>query len=80
MLIRALMITFWVAAVVTAGWVAVSSWNYDLVGGLFGETGSQAATLTDSLADPDQGHRRLTGWRFSGGPPGCWGGLRAGQS
>ena len=44
MLIRALTIVFWVTAVLTVGWVAVSSWNYDLASGLFGEGGSRLAT------------------------------------
>ena len=44
MLVRALTIVFWVAAVLTVGWVAVSSWNYDLASGLFGEKGSRLAT------------------------------------
>jgi hypothetical protein len=44
LLVRALTIVFWVAAVLTVGWVAVSSWNYDLASGLFGEKGSRLAT------------------------------------
>ena len=44
MLVRALTIVFWVTAVLTVGWVAVSSWNYDLASGLFGEKGSRLAT------------------------------------
>ena len=44
LLVRALTIVFWVTAVLTVGWVAVSSWNYDLASGLFGEKGSRLAT------------------------------------
>ncbi len=44
MLVRALTIVFWVTGVLTVGWVAVSSWNYDLASGLFGEKGSRLAT------------------------------------
>ena len=44
MLVRALTIVFWVTAVLTVGWVAVSSWNYDLASGPFGEKGSRLAT------------------------------------
>jgi hypothetical protein len=38
-LVRALTIVFWVTVVLTVGWVAVSSWNYDLASGPFGEGG-----------------------------------------
>ena len=44
MLVRALTTAFRVTAVLTVGWVAVSSWNYDLASGLFGEKGSRLAT------------------------------------
>jgi hypothetical protein len=44
LLVRALKIVFWVTVVLTVGWVAVSSWNYDLASGLFGEGGSRLAT------------------------------------
>ena len=44
MLIRALTVAFWVTAVLTVGWVAVFSWNYDLASGLFEEKGSRLAT------------------------------------
>jgi hypothetical protein len=36
-LIRALTVVFWVMGVLTVGWVAVFSWNYDLASGRFGE-------------------------------------------
>ncbi|MDP8901021.1 MAG: hypothetical protein M3N33_07745 [Actinomycetota bacterium] len=39
-----LTIVFWVTGVFTAGWVAVSSWDYDLASGLSGEKGSRLAT------------------------------------
>ena len=39
-----LTIVFWVTGVFTAGWVAVSSWVYDLASGLSGEEGSRLAT------------------------------------
>jgi hypothetical protein len=42
--VRALTIVFWVTAVPTVGWVDVSSWNYNLASGLFGEKGSRLAT------------------------------------
>jgi len=35
---------FWVTAVPTVGWVAVSSLNHDFARGLFGERGSRLAT------------------------------------
>ena len=44
MLVRALTVVFWVTVVLTVGWVAVSSWDYDLASGLFGEKGSRLAT------------------------------------
>ena len=44
MLVRALTIVFWVTVVLTVGWIAASSWNYDLASGLFGEKGSRLAT------------------------------------
>ncbi len=44
MFFRALTIVFWVTAVITVGWVAVFSWDYDLAGGLFGEKGSRLTT------------------------------------
>ena len=44
MFVRALTMIFWVTAVPTVGWVAVSSLNYDLARGLFGERGSRLAT------------------------------------
>ena len=44
MVVRLLTIVFRVTVVPTVGWVAVSFWNYDLVGGLFGEKGSRLAT------------------------------------
>lgn len=43
-MVRLLTIVFWVTAALTVGWMAVSSWNYDLVGGLLGERGSRLAT------------------------------------
>ena len=44
MLVWALTIVFWVTAVLTVGWFAVSSWDYDLASGLLGEKGSRLAT------------------------------------
>ena len=44
MLVRALTIVFWVTVVLTVCWVAVSSWNYDLASGPFGEGGSRLVT------------------------------------
>jgi hypothetical protein len=44
LLVRALTVVFWVTVVLTVGWVAVSSWDYDLASGLFGEKGSRLAT------------------------------------
>ena len=43
-MVRALTIVFWVTLVLTACWVAVSSWNYGFASGLFGEKGSRLAT------------------------------------
>lgn len=39
-----LTVVFWVTAVLTVGWVAVSSWDYGFASGLFGEKGSRLAT------------------------------------
>jgi len=44
LLVRALTVVFWVTAVLTVGWVAVSSWNYGFASGLSGEKGSRLAT------------------------------------
>jgi hypothetical protein len=69
----ALTLIFWVTAVLTVGWVAVSSLNYDFARGLFGERGSKlATTLLMSAAATLSGllvlhHRRAGGdeeyWR-----------------
>ena len=45
MLVRALTIVFWVTVVLTVGWVAVSSWNYDLASGPLGEGGSRLVAM-----------------------------------
>ena len=37
MTIRALTVAFWVTVAVTAGWVAISAWDYEFVRGLLGE-------------------------------------------
>ena len=42
--IRALTVALWVTAILAVGWVADSSWDYDLVSGLFGEKGARMAT------------------------------------
>ncbi|CAA9509208.1 MAG: hypothetical protein AVDCRST_MAG12-3123 [uncultured Rubrobacteraceae bacterium] len=44
MFVRVLTVALWATAVLTAGWVAVSAWDYDLTSGLFGEEGSRLAT------------------------------------
>ncbi len=47
-----LTIGFWLTGALTAGWVAVSSWDYELTSGLFGEKGARLLTthLMGSMA------------------------------
>ena len=44
MFVRVLTVALWAMVVLTVGWVAVSSWDYELASGLFGEGGSRLAT------------------------------------
>ena len=42
--VRILTLVFWLVFAVTAGWMGLSAWNYDLVAELFGEGGSRLVT------------------------------------
>ncbi len=44
MWVRVLTVVFWVTVVLTVGWLAVVSWDYEFASGLFGEKGSRLAT------------------------------------
>ncbi len=44
MFVRVLTAAFWTTVVLTVGWMAVSSWDYELASGLFGEKGSRLLT------------------------------------
>ena len=42
--VRVLTVAFWEMVALTVGWVGISSWDYGLASGLFGEKGSRLLT------------------------------------
>ena len=72
MFFRALTIVFWVTVALTVGWVAVSSWDYDLASGLFGEKGSRLTTTLLRGAVAALSGRLVLHHRRAGGDEEYW--------